>query len=42
MFKRFIALSLLAAGLIALTGCNTVAGAGTDITNSANAVKRAL
>jgi predicted small secreted protein len=42
MFKRLIALSLLMGGLLALVGCNTVAGAGKDLTDSANAVKHAL
>jgi predicted small secreted protein len=42
MFKRLIAISLLISGLAALVGCNTVAGAGKDLTDSANAVKHAL
>jgi predicted small secreted protein len=42
MFKRLIAISLVMGGLFALAGCNTVAGAGKDLTDSANAVKHAL
>jgi predicted small secreted protein len=42
MFKRLIAISLLMSGLVALAGCNTVAGAGKDLTDSANAVKHAM
>ena len=30
---RFIALLLLVSGLLGLAGCNTVAGAGQDISN---------
>ncbi|TAL54565.1 hypothetical protein [Pandoraea sp.] len=42
MFKRFIALLLLAGALLSLAGCNTVAGFGQDISDSARTVQHAL
>ncbi|TDY51810.1 hypothetical protein BX592_106104 [Paraburkholderia rhizosphaerae] len=42
MLKRLVAISLLFSSLLALAGCNTVGGAGKDLTDSANAVKKAL
>jgi predicted small secreted protein len=42
MLKRLVAMSLLFGSLLAIAGCNTVAGAGKDLTDSANTVKRAL
>ena len=40
--RRGMALVVLAGLLAALAGCNTVAGFGEDITNSARTVQRAL
>lgn len=42
MFKRFVALALLMGAAVSLLGCNTVAGAGQDISNSARTVQKAL
>ncbi|WP_293037545.1 hypothetical protein [Paraburkholderia sp.] len=42
IFWRRAALISLAGALFALTGCNTVAGFGEDITNSARTVQHAL
>jgi predicted small secreted protein len=42
IFWRRAALISLTGVLLALTGCNTVAGFGEDITNSARTVQRAL
>lgn len=42
MFKRIAAVLLVVGGMVALTGCNTVAGVGKDISDSAHAVQRAL
>ena len=42
MFKRSVAFILLVGVFASLTGCNTMAGFGTDITNSAHTVQRAL
>ncbi len=42
MLKRFISLALLTATAFSLFGCNTVAGAGQDISNSARTVQKAL
>lgn len=42
MFKRVTTTLLLVGGLLALVGCNTVAGAGQDISSSARAVQHAL
>ncbi|APR97082.1 hypothetical protein PATSB16_37480 [Pandoraea thiooxydans] len=42
MFKRCIALLLLAGALLSLAGCNTVAGFGQDISDSARTVQHAL
>ncbi|WP_296661959.1 hypothetical protein [Paraburkholderia sp.] len=42
IFRRRAALISLAGALLALTGCNTVAGFGEDITNSARTVQHAL
>ena len=39
---RGVALFLLTGVIVALTGCNTVAGLGEDISGSARAVQRAL
>jgi entericidin A len=39
---RRVALLSLAGALLALTGCNTVAGFGQDISSSARTVQRAL
>jgi entericidin A len=41
-FLRRFALLSLAGALLALTGCNTVAGFGQDITDSARTVQHAL
>ena len=41
-FWRGAALFVLAGVLVALTGCNTVAGFGEDITGSARTVQHAL
>jgi predicted small secreted protein len=42
MFGRSVAMLLLIGALLSLTGCNTVAGFGEDITGSARAVQRTL
>jgi predicted small secreted protein len=42
MFRRCIALLLLMGSLLALAGCNTIAGFGEDITGSARTVQRVL
>ncbi|MFC5427541.1 hypothetical protein ACFPTO_01760 [Paraburkholderia denitrificans] len=42
IFWRRASLISLAGALLALTGCNTVAGFGEDITNSARTVQHAL
>jgi predicted small secreted protein len=42
MFGRCVAMLLLVGALLSLTGCNTVAGFGEDITGSARAVQRTL
>ena len=42
MFSRSVVFLSLAAALISLTGCNTVAGVGEDISGSARTVQHAL
>jgi predicted small secreted protein len=42
MFRRCVAMSLLLGVLFSLTGCNTIAGVGEDITGSARTVQHAL
>jgi len=42
MFGRCVAMLLLVGALLSLTGCNTMAGFGEDITGSARAVQRVL
>jgi predicted small secreted protein len=42
MLKRVTTTLLLLGGLLALAGCNTVAGMGQDISGSARAVQHAL
>ena len=42
IFWRHAALVSLAGVLLAMTGCNTVAGFGQDITDSSRAVQHAL
>jgi predicted small secreted protein len=42
MVGRFLRLLTLISALVGLTACNTVAGFGRDITDSANAVKRVV
>src|SRR5277367_1355757 len=42
MFGRCVAMSLLMGALLSLTGCNTIAGVGEDITGSARTVQHAL
>ncbi|WP_322012533.1 hypothetical protein [Paraburkholderia sp. J12] len=42
IFWRRVALFSLAGALLALTGCNTVAGFGQDISDSARSVQHAL
>jgi predicted small secreted protein len=42
IFWRRVALLSLTGALLALTGCNTVAGFGQDISSSARTVQRAL
>ncbi|KDR25196.1 hypothetical protein [Caballeronia grimmiae] len=42
MVGRFVLVLTMIAALIGLTACNTVAGFGRDITDSANAVKRVV
>ena len=41
-FWRGVALFLMTGALVALTGCNTVAGFGQDISSSARTVQHAL
>jgi predicted small secreted protein len=42
LFGRCVATLLLVGTLLSLTGCNTVAGFGQDIQDSARTVQRAL
>jgi predicted small secreted protein len=42
MIGRIVVSVSVAVALLGLAACNTVAGAGRDITDSAQAVKRAL
>ena len=42
MVGRFVLLLTMISTLLGLTACNTVAGFGRDITDSANAVKRVV
>lgn len=42
MFVRVVALLLAVGVSLSLTGCNTVAGVGQDITDSARSVQHAL
>ncbi|WP_320534556.1 hypothetical protein [Robbsia andropogonis] len=42
MTKRLIALLLMSGALLSLSGCNTIAGVGQDISGSARTVQRAL
>lgn len=42
MVGRFALLFALVSAVVGLTACNTVAGFGRDITDSANAVKRVV
>lgn len=42
MFGRCVATLLLIGAVFSLSGCNTVAGFGEDITGSARAVQRSL
>jgi predicted small secreted protein len=42
MLKRVATSLMLLGGLLVLAGCNTVAGMGQDISNSAHAVQHAL
>jgi predicted small secreted protein len=42
VFGRSVAIFLLVGVLASLTGCNTVAGFGQDVTDSAHTVQRAL
>ncbi|WP_322049219.1 hypothetical protein [Paraburkholderia sp. J67] len=42
MYIRTLAILMVAAITIGLSGCNTVAGFGQDITDSARTVQRAL
>jgi entericidin A len=42
MVGRWVTVALTAAALFALAGCNTVAGVGKDISDSAHAVQHAL
>ncbi|WP_277397885.1 MULTISPECIES: hypothetical protein [unclassified Paraburkholderia] len=42
MHIRTLAILLIAATTIGLTGCNTIAGFGQDITDSARTVQRVL
>lgn len=42
MFGRGIAILLVLSAVLPLTGCNTVAGVGQDISGSARTVQRAL
>jgi len=41
-FGRCVAMLSLVGALLSLTGCNTVAGVGEDISGSARAVQHAL
>jgi predicted small secreted protein len=42
MFGRCVGMLLLAGALLSLTGCNTVAGFGQDISGASRSVQRAL
>lgn len=42
MLKRVTAVLLVMGSMLAMTGCNTVAGFGQDISSSARTVQRAL
>jgi predicted small secreted protein len=42
MFGRCVAILSLVGALLSLTGCNTMAGLGEDISGSARTVQRAL
>ena len=42
MLGRLMAVLSMIAALFGMTGCNTVAGFGQDITNSARAVQHAI
>lgn len=42
MLGRCVAMLLLVSALFSLAGCNTVAGMGQDVTNSARTVQHAL
>ncbi|KDR27037.1 GTP-binding protein LepA [Caballeronia grimmiae] len=42
MAGRFVLLLTMILALVGLAACNTVAGFGRDITDSANAVKRVV
>ncbi len=42
MFRRCVAMSMLIGFLLSLTGCNTIAGVGEDITGSARTVQHAF
>ncbi|MGI4901488.1 MAG: hypothetical protein ACRYG5_07440 [Janthinobacterium lividum] len=42
MFGRCMAMLLVVGALFSLSGCNTVAGVGQDISGSARTVQRAL
>jgi len=42
MMRRFMLVLAMVGGLLVMAGCNTVAGFGQDITNSARAVQRVL
>jgi predicted small secreted protein len=41
MFKRTIAIALLSVGLLAVAACNTVEGAGKDVSSAGDAVANA-
>ncbi len=42
MPRRFLTLLIIVSALVGLSACNTVAGFGRDVTDSANAVKRVV
>jgi predicted small secreted protein len=42
MFRRCVVMSMLIGFLLSLTGCNTIAGVGEDITGSARTVQHAF
>ena len=42
MIARYVGLLVLAGALLSLTGCNTVAGFGQDISGASRSVQRAL